>query len=100
MDASDFRKVLESHGDAIVAGDQDRALEDFAEELRPAVIASAGDMPRPLVDAEILKVVRDGELWVVHIRYVAEGAKESVTIESVWDESLSDRPLIIEVRPI
>jgi hypothetical protein len=100
MNESDFREVLDSHGVAIVAGDLDRVLADFTEEMHQGVIDTADDMPRPLVNAEVLKVARDGERWVVQIRYVAEGTKGSRTIESIWDESLADRPLIVDAYPV
>lgn len=100
MNESEFRQVLDLHGVAIVANDLERVLADFAEELHPAVIASKDDMPRPLVDAEVVRVFRDGDNWVAHIRYNPEGDKGSVTIESIWDENRADRPLIIEVTPL
>jgi len=35
MDEKTLRKHLRSHGGAIVAGNMDRALEDFTDEVKP-----------------------------------------------------------------
>ena len=37
MDDAKTRQVIQAHADAVVSGDFDHVIADFAEELRPQV---------------------------------------------------------------
>jgi hypothetical protein len=97
MDEATLRRHLKSHGDAIVAGDMDRVLEDFTDEVKPNVPAVAARLPRSLNAADILSLRRDGSHFVVQIRYSGQGVP--LVVESTWEDR-GGRPLIVAARPL
>ena len=97
MDDASFREQVEAHGAAIVAGDMNRALEDFSDELKPGVPDMAQHLPQPVRAADILSVDGNGEQFQVKIRYSGDGP--SLTVATTWEER-DGRPLIIVATPV
>ena len=88
--------VAQAHADAVVRGDMDTVIGDFAEELRPSVPQLAQNLPQPVTSAEVLEVTPGGEETVVRIRY--SGADNAVTIRTRWRD-IEGRPQIVHGEP-
>jgi hypothetical protein len=97
MDEARTRDHIDQHADAIVRGDMDAVVADFAEELRPRVPQIAQDLlPQPVTAAEVLSIdVGDSES-VAMIRY--SGGTGEATIRSRWQEQ-AGRPVIVHAEP-
>lgn len=97
IDETTLRKQLKVHGDAIIAGDMARALEDFIDEVKPHVPAVAALLPRSLNAADVLSVRQDGSQFVVQIRYSGQGTP--LVVESTWEDR-GGRPLIVAAHSL
>jgi hypothetical protein len=82
MDESAVRERADAHGQAVAAGDLNRAGGD----LTKAAMAEAGSvmkaLPRPVIGAEIESVESAEDGYVVLIRY--SGADSEVKVRSRW----------------
>ena len=91
MDEAKVRKHAQAHGDAIAAGDFDRAMSDLTEDARAKVGPVAKALPRPVQRAEVVAAEPAGEEFIVRTRYV--GAEDEATVEARWAEE-EGRPRI------
>jgi hypothetical protein len=96
MDEAQIRDHINEHADAVVRGDMDAIVADFAEDLRPGVPQIVEDvLPQPVTAAEVLSIdVGDSET-VAMMRYSGDG---EVTIRSRWQEE-AGRPVIVHAEP-
>jgi hypothetical protein len=97
MDEANARSHIEEHADAVVRGDMDAVVADFAEELRPQVPKIAQALPQPVTAADVLSVEVGDEESVGMIRY--SGETGAMTIRSQWRE-IGGRPVIVNVEPV
>lgn len=97
MDETKTRSHIQDHADAVVRGDMDAVVGDFAEELRPQVPQIAQALPQPVTSAEVLSIDVGDEESVAMIRYSGESA--AVTIRSHWRD-VSGRPQIVHGEPV
>jgi hypothetical protein len=98
MDDAKTRQTIQDHADAVVAGDFDRVIGDFTEELRPQVPQLAQILPQPVESAEVGSVDAGAEEYVAHIKY--SGAGKDVTIRSHWREEADGTPRIAHGEPV
>ena len=92
-------QFLKPHGEAIVAGNMDRAIEDFSEELRPHVGSLATQLPQDIYAADVLSVKEGPKGYVVQIRYSGKGTP--LTVETIWEDRAGNgRPFITDAKPV
>jgi len=97
MDEARTRDHINQHADAVVRGDMDAIVADFAEDLRPGVPQIAQDLlPLPVTAAEVLSIDVGNSETVAMIRY--SGASGEATIRSQWQEE-AGRPVIVNAEP-
>jgi hypothetical protein len=56
MHESKVEDHVRQHADAVVRGDMDAVVGDFAEALQPRVPELAQDLPQPVESADVLEV--------------------------------------------
>ena len=94
------REIVEAHGQAVVDGDMQRALEDFTDAgaQHPDTGPTVAQLPNPVKSATVEKLDQelDGSL-IVHVRY--GGDEKATTVRSVW-EQVGDRPFITSISVV
>ena len=94
MEEPQIREHAEAFGAALVAGDIERATEDFSEELRQNLGEVLVLFPLPSSEATIESIERGGSSgFTVVLRLVGE--TEEVLIQTRWKDR-DDRPTIVE----
>ncbi len=96
MDETTIRDHVQAHAEAVVRGDMDAVMADFAAALRPQVPEIARGLPRPVTEAEVLSVEIGDPVSVGMIRY--SNTSEGVTIRSEWQDE-GGRPVIVHAEP-
>lgn len=96
MDDQQTRDHIDQHAAAVVRGDMDAIVADFAEDLRPQVPQIAQALPQPVTGADVLSVDVGETESVAMIRY--SGASGDVTIRSRWQDQ-GGRPVIVHAEP-
>jgi hypothetical protein len=82
MDESAVRERADAHGQAVAAGDLNRAGGDLTKEAMAEAGSVMKALPRPVTGAEIESVESAGDGYVVLIRY--SGADSDVKVRSRW----------------
>jgi hypothetical protein len=93
MDEAAVRERAQALCDAIVAGDIDRAIEDFSKELRQNLGEVIALLPLPASEATVESIEHSGSGDNVVLRIVGE--TDEVLIQTRWKER-DDRPTVIE----
>ena len=93
MDDQTVRAHAQGHLDALIAGDVDRAIEDFSEELRRNLGEIMAMLPLPLTAAEIESVDRAGSGFTSILHLVGETTE--TRLETRWKDR-DGRPTIVE----
>lgn len=93
MDDEAVREHAAKFCDALVAGDIERATEDFSNELRQHLGEVLALLPLPATAATIDSMERGGAGWNVVVRLVGE--TEEVLIQTRWKDR-DGRPTIVE----
>jgi hypothetical protein len=95
MEEQDVRERAEALCAALVAGDIERATEDFSKELRGNLGEVLVLLPLPSTEATIDSIERGGSSgFTVVLRLVGE--TETVLIQTRWKDR-DDRTTLIEV---
>ena len=97
MDQELVRQHAESHCAALLAGEVDRAVEDFSDELRLNVGSVIAQLPLPLTEATVESVEPGGKGYVAILRLVGEGRE--VRFETRWKDR-DGKPTIVEASHI
>ena len=97
MDRDTVVEHAQAHCDALLAGEIDRAVEDFSEQLRSNVGALIAQMPLPLSEASVESVDVGGSGYVAILRLVGE--TEIVRLQTRWKDR-DGRPTIVEASHI
>ena len=97
MDQQMVRDAAQAHCDALLAGNIDRALDDFSRELHANIGALIGLMPLPLTEATIESVEPGGKGYVVAMQLVGEGS--TVRLETRWKDR-DGKPTIVEASHV
>lgn len=94
------RDAVEAHAqvvcDALVAGEIDRATEDFSQELKSNLGQVIAQLPLPISEANIESVDQGGKGYVVVLRLIGEG---TVLLQTRWKDR-DGRPTIVEASHI
>jgi hypothetical protein len=93
MDEQAVRDRAQALCDALVAGDVDRAIEDFSVELRRNLGEVIAMLPLPSSEATVESVEHGGAGYNVVLLLVGE--TEEVRIQTRWKER-DGRPTVIE----
>ena len=93
MDEAAVREHARAFCDAIVAGDIDRAIGDFSNELRRNLGEVIALLPLPANDATVESVGHGGSGFDVVLRL--QGETEEVQIQTRWKDR-DGKPTIVE----
>ena len=93
MDEPAIRQHAQAMCDAIVAGDVDRAIEDFRPELRRNLGEVISLLPLPSSKAVIESVTQGGSSYVVVLRLTGES--EEVQVQTRWKDR-DGQPTVVE----
>lgn len=93
MDEQAVRERARAVCDALVAGDVDRAIEDFSVELRRNLGEVIALLPLPSSEAAVESVEHGGSGYNVVLRLVGES--EEVMIQTRWKDR-DGHPTIVE----
>ena len=93
MDEETVRARAQAMCDALEAGDVDRAIADFSEELRRNLGEVVALLPLPANEVAIESVERGGSGYVVVLRLAGE--TDEVRVQTRWKER-DGRPTIVE----
>ena len=97
MDESTIRERAQAHGDAVKAGDMNRAGSDLTKEGMAAAPAVMKTMPRPITSVEVTKVEQDGDDFLAQIRYAGDDSEN--VVESRWSER-DGTPKIVDLKTV
>ncbi len=91
------REIVETHAralsDALVAGEMERATEDFSQELKSNLGEVIAQLPLPLTEATVESVEPGGKGYVAVLRLVGES--ETVRLQTRWKDR-DGRPTMVE----
>lgn len=93
MDEETVREHARAVCDALVAGDIDRATQDFSTELRRNLGEVIALLPLPASEATVESVQHGGAGYNVILRLVGE--TEEVQIQTRWKER-DGKPTVVE----
>jgi hypothetical protein len=93
MDVEAVRDRARALSDALVAGDVERATEDFSKELRQKLGEVLALFPLPTTEATVESVEHGGSGYNVVIRLVGE--TDEVQVQTRWKDR-DGRPTIVE----
>ena len=93
MDDQDVRRHAQSHLDALVAGDVDRAIQDLSPQLRQNLGEIMAMLPLPLREAEIESVDKAGSGYTAILRLIGE--TDETRLETRWKDR-DGEPTIVE----
>jgi hypothetical protein len=98
VDADLVRERTKAHCEALLAGDVDRAAEDFSDQLRSNLGTVVTQWPLPLTEAEVESVDAGGTGYVAIVRLVGEGG-QTVRQQMRWKDR-DGRPTVVEVSHV
>jgi hypothetical protein len=93
MDETMVRAHAENFGAALVAGDVDRAIADFSDELHRNLGEVLSLFPLPATAAEVQSVALAGSGYVVVLRLTGEG--DEVQVQLRWKDR-NGEPKVVE----
>jgi hypothetical protein len=96
MDAEDVRQHAQAYCDAPLAGDVDRAIGEFSNELRQHVGELISQIPLPLTSAEVESVEAGAHAVVARLLLVGEF---EVKVETRWKER-DGKPTMVEASHV
>ena len=94
IDEARVRERADAMCAAVVAGDVERATEDFSKELRQNLGEVIALLPLPAAEGSIESIDRGGSSYTVVLRLVGE--TEEVLLQTRWKDR-DDRPTLIEL---
>lgn len=93
MEEQAVRDHAQAHLDALLAGNVDRAIQDFSEELRRNLGEVMAMLPLPLTSADVESVDRAGSGFTAILHLVGETTE--TRLETRWKDR-DGRPTIVE----
>jgi hypothetical protein len=97
MDREVVQAHAQAHCDALVAGEIDRATEDFSQELTSNLGPLIALLPLPVNEATVESVNMGSKSYAVILRLVGEN--ETVLLQTRWKDR-DGRPTIVEASHI
>lgn len=94
MDETAVRDRARVFGDALVAGDIDRAIQDLSDELRRNLGEVLALLPLPVLEVTVESVDYSGSGYNVVLTLVGESSEDR--IQTRWKDR-DGRPRIVEV---
>ena len=94
MDETAVRESAEAFGAALVAGDVDRAIEDFSQELHRNLGEVISLLPLPANEVTVESIEHGASAYVVVLRLVGE--TDEIQLQTRWKDR-DGRPTIVEV---
>lgn len=94
MDETVVREQAGAFGDALVAGDVDRAIQDLSDELRRNLGEVLALFPLPATEATVESVEHSGSGYNVVLRLAGEANEDR--IQTRWKDR-DGRPRLVEV---
>jgi hypothetical protein len=82
MDESAVREHADAHGQAVAAGDLNRAGGDLTKEAMASAGSVMKSLPRPVTGAEVRSIESAGDAYIVLIRYAGDDSE--VMVRSRW----------------
>jgi len=93
MNEDDVRGRAEKMCEALVAGDVDRAIADFSEQLRRNLGEVLALLPLPATDATVESVEHGASGYAVTLRIVS--ATEEAEVQTRWKDR-DGQPTVVE----
>jgi hypothetical protein len=78
MDAEIVREHAQAYCDALLAGDIDKAVEQFSQELRQHIGELVSQIPLPLTEATVESVEVGGKGYIANLLLVGESGTAKV----------------------
>ena len=97
MDQNEVEAHAQAHCDALLAGEIDRATEDFSQELKSNLGQLIAQLPLPLREATVESVEQGGKSYVVVLSLVGE--TDTVRLQTRWKDR-DGRPTMVEASHI
>jgi hypothetical protein len=97
MDAEDVRLHAQAYCDALLAGNVDRAIEEFSKELHQHIGELISQIPLPLTEAEVESVEPGAHAVVAVLRLVGSGG--TVKVETRWKDR-DGKPTMVEASHV
>lgn len=94
MDEAEVRQHAQAYCDALLAGNVDRAIEEFSKELHQHLGELISQIPLPLKEAEIESVEQGAHAVVVNLRLVGE--TDTVKVQTRWKDR-EGTPTMVEL---
>jgi hypothetical protein len=97
MDREQVRQLAHAHGEAVVAKDTEKILDDVVSELHSQIPQLAAALPDSLAAARVLSV----DLFDDHAETLTEyaGPGSKVTVKARWEDRGAGRPQIVAASP-
>jgi len=97
MDGELVRQHAEAYCAALLAGDIERASEEFSQELKQHIGELVSQIPLPLTEATVESVELGGKSYVVVMNLVGES--ETVRLQTRWKDR-DGNPTVVEASHI
>ena len=97
MNQADVQARAQSLCDALIAGEIERAAEDFSQELRSHLGEVIAQLPLPVTEATVESVEPTGKGFVAIVRLVGES--DQVRLQTRWKDR-DGNPTLVEASHI
>jgi hypothetical protein len=97
MDAEDVRQHAQAYCDALLAGNVDRAIEEFSKELHQHIGELISQIPLPLTEASVESVAPGAHAVVAVLHLVGSGG--TVKVETRWKDR-DGKPTMVEASHV
>jgi hypothetical protein len=97
MDAEQVRQHAQAYCDALLAGNVDRAIEEFSQELHQHIGEVISQIPMPLTEATVESVEAGGKGYIANLVLVGEGG--TVKVLTRWKDR-DGRPTMVEASHV
>ena len=97
MDVQTVRQHADAYVEALLAGDIERASEEFSEQLKSNIGEIVSQLPLPLTEAavESVEVAGSGYVAVLHLT----GETDDIRMETRWKDR-DGRPTLVEASHV
>ena len=97
MDRGTVETHAQAHCDALMAGDIERATEDFSQELKSNLGQLIALLPLPLTEATVESVEQTGKGYIAVL--ALSGESGSVRMQTRWKDR-DGRPTVVEASHV
>ncbi len=97
MDTEVIREHAQAYCDALLAGDVDKAVEEFSTELRQHIGELISQIPLPLTEATVESVEVGGKGYIANLLLVGESG--SVKVLTRWKDR-DGTPTLVEASHV